>query len=413
MKVLNLWITLLALSSISYADENSSESLEGYISDSKQKQFDYTYEKNEAESSKLRDSWISPFSLSYTFSKNKQDSEAIGTTAAKESEWDQESASISWSQTVFQSGGIYYGIKYAEASGKYADLSVDVTKRKLVKDTISILMQIKQIDLKIERQNLQIKNAEIALEQKKEQYLNGQLDSSFLDNAIIDRNLVIQALYDIETNKERLISKFEALSDMDYKQAAIPRLDLLDKKNFLSNNIVLKMNESEIEKNDYFKDVTTAKYLPKITFNAGYTWQAETKILGSFDKAENTSYNYGVTASIPLDINTFDDISSSRIEYLKSKVVIEDKKRELSAIYDQVMQNIDNLEKKKQLSIENKDIYEKLLDETKELFAAGYKTEYDVDLLRNSYEMAGIDFKIYEIDKQLELLTLYEMYKKD
>ncbi|WP_373070108.1 TolC family protein [Sulfurimonas sp.] len=413
MKVLNLWIALLVLCNIANAEEQLNESLEKYISDSKKQQFEYSYEKNEAESSKLRDSWIAPFMLNYSFTKNKQEDEATSTAAASESEWDQESASVTWTQPIFQSGGIYYGIKYATASGKYANYSVDVQKRKLVKDAISILMQIKQIDLRVKRQNLQIRNTEIALEQVKEQYLSGQLDSSFLDNAIIDRNVVIQALYDIETNKERLISSFEALSDMNYKEARIPSLGVLSKDDFLTYNIVLQMSDSEVEKNRYFKDVTIAKYLPKVDFIADYTWTDETKMFGTFDRPENTSYSYGVKASIPLNINTFVDVSSSRVDYLKAKVVVEDKKRELSAIYDQVMQNIDNLDKKKQLSVENKDIYKKLLDDTTELYKAGYKTEYDVELLKNSFEMAELDSKIYDIDKQLELLTLYEMYKKD
>jgi outer membrane protein TolC len=414
MKVLNLWTALFLLCSVADAQDTlKSDSLEEYISASKKKQFEYSYEKNEAESSKLRDSWISPFTINYSFIKNKQEDEATSTTPAKESEWDQQSASISWNQTIFQSGGIYYGIRYAQASGKYADLSVDVTKRKLVKDTISILMQIKQTDLRIKRQNLQIRNSDIALEQKKEQYLNGQLDSSFLDSAIIERNTVTQALYDIETSKERLISSFEALSDMDYKDARIPNLTLLSKDDFLTYNIVLQMSDSEVEKNRYFKNVTIAKYLPKVSFSASYNWTDETIMLGAFNRPENRSYNYGIKASIPLDINTFDDVSSSKVDYLKAKVVVDDKKRELSSLYDQVVQNIDNLDKKIALSIENKEIYKRLLEETKELYKAGYKTSYDVELLHNSYEMAEIDSKIYAIDKQLELLTLYEMYKKD
>ncbi|MCW8839265.1 MAG: TolC family protein [Thiovulaceae bacterium] len=407
MKVLNLWITLLALYSLSYANESLDDSLEKYISDSKKKQFEYSYEKNEAESSKLRDSWIAPFNITYSLSRdNSLDYKGFD-------EQEQQSASIKWNQPIFQSGGIYYGIKYAKASGKYADYSVDVQKRKLIKDAISILFQIKQADLRIKRQNLQIKNAEIALEQKKEQYLSGQLDSSFLDSAIIDRNNVIQALYDIETSKERLISTFEAISDMDYSAAHLPNLKSLTKEQFLSSNIVLKMSESEIEKNDYFKDVTIAKYLPKISFTAGYSWSAATNFMGVQQRPDIDYYNYGLSASIPLDINTADDITSYRVDYLKSKVAIEDKRRELSAIYDQVIQNMGNYEKKKQLSLENKEIYEKLLSETKELSEAGYKTSYDVDLLENSFKMAEIDFEIFEIDKQLELLTLYEMYKQD
>jgi len=116
---------------------------------------------------------------------------------------------------------------------------------------------------------------------------------------------------------------------------------------------------------------------------------------------------------MPLDINTFRDIEVSKLEYLKSKLVIEDKNRELTAIYEQVMQNIKNFEQKIQLSVENSDIYSQLLSETSELYAAGYKTKYDVDLLQNSLDIQNYDIEIFKIDKQLELLTLYEMYKND
>jgi len=36
-----------------------------------------------------------------------------------------------------------------------------------------------------------------------------------------------------------------------------------------------------------------------------------------------------------------------------------------------------------------------------------------VSLLENSVKIQKIDLKIFEIDKQLELLTLYEMYKHE
>jgi len=116
---------------------------------------------------------------------------------------------------------------------------------------------------------------------------------------------------------------------------------------------------------------------------------------------------------MPLSINTFRDVESAKIDFLKSKLVIEDKKRELNALFEQVMQNIDNFDKKRVLSIENRDLYEKLLVDTKNLFTAGYKTKYDVDLLENSVEIQKLDVMIFDIDRQLELLTLYEMYIND
>ena len=401
MKVLNLYMTLSVLcTSLLLANDDD---LDNYISENKKEQFKFDYQKNEAQSSKLRDSWIAPLNLSYSYSK----SNPYDNTQSKES------AAILMDQAIFQSGGIYYGIKFAEASRAYGNYSVDVAKRKLVKDAISLLMQIKQMDLKENKQKLVIKNSEINLAQKKEDYLNGQLDSGFLDNAIIERNIVIQALYDIQTNKERLISKFNAISDMKHENALVPKLQLLTGEQFLNHNIILSMSESEIDKNKYNKDVTVAKYLPSINLTASYNWQSSSVVGTTITTPETDYYNYGFRASMPLDINTFKDIEVSRVEYLKSKFVIEDRKRELKAIFEQVMQNIKNLDKKKQLSVENTEIYDRLLSDTKDLFNAGYKTEYDVGLLQNSVNIQKMDVEIFEIDKQLELLTLYEMYKND
>ena len=403
MKVLTPLIVLLALSASSLVAKDSITNLEEYISKNKKAQFDFDYKKIESESSKLRDSWIAPLRVNYSYSKNN----SYGTIQT------QQTASIRMDQPIFQSGGIYYGNKFAEASKIYSNYSVDVAKRKIVKDAISLLMQIKQIDLKIQKQKLSIKNSEISLEQKKEQYINGQLSSGFLDNAILERNFLTQALYDIQTTKERVISKFEILSDMDYKKVTIPYLKSITKEQFLKNNIVLNMSKSEIEKNRYNKNITLAKYLPRISLTAGYNWQSSSVMGTSFVTPETDFYDYGIKAYIPIDINSFRDIESSRVDFLKSKVVRDDKLVQVNAIFEQVMQNIDNYKKKKMLSVENIDIYKKLLSDTKILYDAGYKTSYDVDLLSNSVKIQEIDLKIFEIDKQLELLTLYEMYKME
>ncbi len=400
MKVLNLLsLLLVAFSTHSLANEKGS-TLNTYISDYKQQQFDFDYQKNEADASILRDSWIAPINLNYNYSKsNPYITKQVSETAA-----------IRMDQPIFKSGGLYYGIKFSEHSRKYADYSVDVAKRKLIKDAISILMQIKQKDLQIVRQRLQIQNSEINLKLKKEQYLSGQLDSGFLDNAVIERNIVIQALYDVETSKERLISTFSALSDLDYKTTTTPFLELLNQEEFLQHNIVLKMADSNTQKNMYAKDVTVAKYLPQVNLTAGYNWTKTDSTVAVFGSPERSYYDYGFKVNMPLDINTFRDIESSRVDFLKSQLVAEDKKIELIAIFTQVMQNINNFDKKKSLSLENKEIYSKLLEDTQNLFIAGYKTQYDVDTLENSVQISELDSKVFEIDKQLELLTLYEMY---
>ena len=410
MKAFKLLILLcLSSSTLIIANENSTTSLDSFISDYKNRQFEYDYAKSEAESLKLRDSWIAPLRLNYNYSKsNPYTTEQLN-----------ESAAIRINQPIFQSGGIYYGIKFANASKLYNDVSIDVAKRKMIKDVLSILMQIKQTTYREKRQKLQIKNAEINLLQKKEQYLSGQLDSGFLDNAIIQKNIVVEALYDIQTNKERLINRLSALSDVDYKKVVVLHLNPITKEEFLGDNIVLEKNDAEIEKKRYAKDIRVAKYLPSVNFTAGYNWQkVSNQVFQAGNNFFNNSneldyYDYGFKVSLPLDLNTFRDIESAKVDYLKSQVVRMDKKRELTALYKQVMRNIENFDKKIKLSCENKKLYAKLLKDTNKLYAAGYKTKYDVTTLSNSLKIQTLDTKIYEMDKQLELLNLYEMYIYD
>ena len=402
MRALSLLTSLLVAYSSTISASESKTEFDKYISNSKNQQFSFDYKKVDLESSKLRDSWISPIRLQYSYNKSKPNSlEQI-----------YQGASIKIDQPIFKSGGIYFGIKFAEASRRYSNFSVDLAKRKLIVDAISLLIQIKQSSLKIEKQKLQIENTDIKLEIKKEQYINGQLDSSFLDNAIIEKNIATQILFDIQTAREKMISRFKSISDNQYTNIEIPHLNILNKQQFLENNIVLNMANSKIQKDRYYKNMTITKYLPQINLVAGYNWDKSKieQLNNNFIVNENDYKNYGFRASMPLDINSFRDIEVSKVEYLKSTEVLKDKERELSAIFEQVIQNIDNLNKKESLSVSNIELYDKLLSDTKKLYSVGYKTQFDVDLLANSLKIQKFSSKIFELDKQLELLTLYEMY---
>ena len=398
-----LFSGVLNAAEISSTSESVSENLEAYLSKLKRKSIGYDYQKVEAESSKLRDSWIQPIYLRY----NRSTKNSFGADQSNEK------FSISIDQPIFRSGGIYFGIKYASALRDYQNYSIDAQKRTLIKQAVDLLMQLKRNELVIAKQELSIKNSKISLEQKTEQYMNGQLDSGFLNNAVIEKNLQIQALYDLQTAQERLVSKFHMISDLDYQVAPIPHLKLINEDEFLERNIDIKMNEAQSEKDRQNKNVTIAKYLPSVSISAGYNWDSFDQLkfnsnAPSITGEDSDYYNYGISAQMPLDINTFRDIESAKVAYLKSQVLIDDKKRELKAIFEYVMQNIANFEKKIELSKENQELYEKLLSETSELFSAGYKTHYDVDILKNSVEIQTIDQSIFEIDKQRELLNLYE-----
>lgn len=408
MKVLRPLIALCFLYSFSFAEQKLS--LEEYISENKRYFYELEEERIEQSSDVLRDSWISPIMLNYSY----------GVSEAYNTESTTQKASISIDQPIFQSGGIYFGIRFAQASRLYSQYSADVAKRKLIKDALSLLFQIKQSELKIQKQQRLIDNARINLELKTEQFMSGQLDSSFLDDAIIQKNTATQVLYDLETAKERLVSGLRVISDVDYKTISLPTLDWIKREEFLNNNLSYKLAQSQSERDRYNKNMIIAKYLPQLSVYGGYNYDKVENLnfggqtLGGASSVRETDYySYGLKASMPLSINSYDDIQSTRLEYLKSKTLEIDKKREIEAIYEQVLQNIENFEKKIALSKENEKLYAKILSETKELFEAGYKTHYDVDLLENSYKIQGIDLNIFKLDRQLELLTLYEIYANE
>jgi len=384
------------------------QSLADYLSALKRQTFGYDYAITEEESIKLRDSWIQPLSVSYTFNRQNP----YNGQGAPETQ--QESAAIAVDQPLFRSGGIYYGIKYAEASRDVNRLSIAQQERSLIKQAVELLMQIKQSDFGIEKQKLQVDNAEINLLQKREQYMSGQLDSGFLNNAVIERNVAQQALLDLQTAKERLVSAFESISDLDYRTAKIPFLAQVDESRFMHETIDLQLAQRQREQDRLNKNVTLAAYLPSINLQASYNWQKQESFFFAGEQAvksqppETAYYRYGFKASLPLDFNSVNDYEASKLAYLKSQGVIDDTKRSLKALYDQVMQNIRNIEAKIALSRENETLYDTLLHDTKEQFAVGYKTEYDVRLLANSKRIETLNQRIYEIDRQLELLNLYE-----
>jgi len=378
-------------------------SLEGYLSGLKEEQFRLEQQRIDAQSSTLRDSWIQPIRLQYTYMKSDpygSDQTAQNTTVVID-------------QPLFKSGGIYYAVKFADASHRNATDTLEQQRRALIKQTVSLLMQIRQSDLRQQRQQRVIENARINLEQKRELFLGGQLDSGFLDSAMIEDNTATLALYDIETALVKLKASFRALSDLDPDTAPLPTLSFVTEAQFLEANTELRRLQSQTLMQEYNSDVTFAKYLPQLNLVAGYNREVSEGVVYPFlatplPETKEEYYNYGFKVSMPLDINSISDTEAARVSHLKSRVELQDKAREQRALYEQVRHNLDNYDRKIALAESNRELYSKILDETRLLHEAGYKTAADVRNLENSVAIQEFDRAIYGLDRQLELLELYE-----
>ncbi len=410
MKGSNVLKTPLILCSLCTAAllHGTDASSAAFLSELKEAQFEQEAKKVEYESSKLQRSIFEPVWLRYNISKSNPSN--VQQTA--------QGASVTIDQPIFQSGGMLFALKYAESTRQYGHDSIALQRKKLIKEVVSLLMQIRQAELMLRKQELLIANAAMNVEQRSEQYRSGQLDSSFLDQAIIEQNSLKQASFDIQTNLKILISTFKTMSDADYKSVPLPKLTLVKQDAFIETNLEVRQLQSQREQQRHFKGVTAAKYLPKVNFTAGYYWDKQDKMVfggGSMilPGYEQDYYSYGLKLSMPLNFNTFNDIEARHAEYLKTSLMLSDKKREQVALYERVMHNIENLENKIALAESNRKLYEKLAQESRLLYEAGYKTAYDLQTLVNSAKIQRAEVAILTLDRQRELLNLYEKSSDD
>lgn len=345
---------------------------------------------NELNSDNLEKSWINSIVGSFSYSN----SDITGKRR------DSNTLSVTMNQPIFKSGGIYYAIKYANANRDFLRLSTKLSEQADIKTVLSSLYNLKKLDMQIEKQKLMIKNAKIDIIRKKEQYQNGFLDSSFLNRAILSESSLQRSVLDLESNRLELLRTLKSYSDIKIDSISLPHFSLINKSEFLDKSLLLKQKSAKTVVNDYLKKMTISNYLPSVTFNAGY--------FDTHDFGSKRYTNFGLTVSMPLlDLNRGRTIEIKRLEYLKSKMQLQDTKRAESENFDLSIKKIKFLEKKIALAKEDLKLYDKLLQSTKDSYKAGEKTIYDVKTLENSKETMALDMKIFKTDIQLSLLDLY------
>ncbi len=351
--------------------------------------------QNEKSSDILEFDWVNPVTFSYTHTKNDK------TTPSQTSDI----FSISINQPIFRSGGIYYAVQYAKANREFLKLSTSLKEKSLLSSAFTTLLNLKNMDLKIQKQELLIKNAKIDILRKKEQYLNGVLDSSFLNNAILNKNRLEITLLDMKSTKADLLKTFHTLSTLDYKNIKIPHLKIVNIDKYIKNNIFLKNANANIKQLEYLKKMTISNYLPTVSLFANYN---DSKI--KYFKTENDSYkSYGLSISMPLyDINRKKNIELQKLKVLKSKLEMIDKKHSEKELYKSIIKKIEFYKKKIELAKEEEKLYASLLKTTNDLFNSGEKTIYDVKTMKNSLKSTLFDKKIYQNDLDIELFKLYE-----
>ena len=374
-----------------------SDELKDILSKNKTLMFEYDLERNELESDKLSKSWINPVMLRY----NQNHSTQFPGKTIKTGNY-----TVSIDQPIFRSGGIYYAIKYADALCSANRTDIVLQRRAMIGDAVSILFELKKNALQQKKMQYQIKNDKIDIRQKRDSYNAGILDSSFLDQAILKKSQDEATLLELKLALLELQQRFSLLSDKDPAKLKLPKLKLISKENYRSENLELKRDIHIANETDYQEGMTVAKYLPSVSLQGQYL-NGDLNPLWSSSAVKENYYTYGFSVSMPLDINSYADIESSKVAKLRAATQVIDRKETVNEEYDWIRNSLSILDRKIILAKKDEKVYGNLYRLTKDLAKAGEKTDLDVQVMRNSKEIRKIDQRIYEIDKQIQLLKLY------
>ncbi|MFT7879197.1 MAG: TolC family protein [Sulfurimonas sp.] len=385
------------VSMLSYADE-----LGDILSTNKSMIFDYQMKSNELESDKLYKSWINPVTLRY--SKNFNEQFKTGTIIT-------ENFTVSIDQPIFRSGGIYYAMKYSEALREANSAEIRLQKRMMITDAVTILFNIRKNRLQQKKMKYQIKNDKIDIRQKRDSYNAGLLDSSFLDQAMLTRSQDETNLLELELGLLAYQQQFTLLSDREPDSLKLPTLKFVTKDTYKEANLELLRDRKRAEEKSHNQKVTWAKYLPTVSINGKYT-DGDLNPLYANPNLKEKYYSYGISVSMPLDINAFDDIEASKVAKLQAEVELLDRKKTVDQEYDWIVNNLDILDRKIALARKDEKLYENLYKVTSNLAKAGEKTALDAEVMQNTLQIRKLDQQIYAIDKQIELLKLYARMAK-
>lgn len=377
---------LLGLASLSlYANE-------AILSPDRLELFDLSKKQADENAAKLKKDWINP--ITYKLSKTQNE------------DHNPLKSIISVNQPIFKSGGIYQAILYANSIEKYSHLDIDIQKKNMIKDATKLLFEIHKINHTLKKQELLIANANLDILRKREQVLNGIIDASFLDNAILDANTKKNVLAELHHQKNELIHSFNTIASGSYEQFDLPEFSLIENQNYIDNNLnILKIKEDMASKN-HFSLMTITKYLPTINFTYDYTKYHDYDNDLEIKNKENREL-MGLNLTVPFDFRTSNDIQSSRIDYLKSRISLNNTILEEENFYKTKLSKIQMIDSKKSIANEDYKLYNSLLEDITQAANAGLNSFADVETLVNSKKIKSFDIQILELERQIELLEIY------
>ena len=343
-----------------------------------------------------KNSWISPLILSASINKNRSSLDRQSET---------KNAGIGWSQDLFRSGGIYYTIEQAKASGHANMLDVDIQETSYLKEIYTLKSQVDRDNLKFQQNELTLNNRDIDLFIIKAKYKVGSADISELNRATLDRD---RARTDLIVIKNLLRNeKFglkKLIEDAPLETLSLIDVPLISKEEYIRNHLEFLRYKAQDESDDAQWKRTRASYLPKLTFNGSLGYR---EYSGDFGDSSGEDYLYGVVLSMPLDINTKAAVESDRLKLMQTRTAQSDRRLELEEEYAMRFSTVSDYEEKISMADEMLLMYMDLYSFTDKQVKSGFKSEFELESLGNSVEIQKLEKELQNYNIMIEKIALY------
>ncbi|PWE19765.1 TolC family protein [Aliarcobacter skirrowii] len=355
----------------------------------------YDYSKN---------SWIGTINLdasvstTHPFDKSKDDNYS-------------KQASIGFTQSLFESGGIWSKIDNAKSTFDYDLLSWENENSEILLSIYSTLLEIKKLKYQQFQNRIKYENKDIELIIKKIQYEAGKSDIIELNNAIMSKNIAYRDVISVENSLKQKELELAKYTDLKYENIEILDFKPISKEDFLQKNFSLLKEDARVAILNSSYKIDRSKYLPKLTLNANARYsntKDDFNNMLSDTRKEDSQSTASLNFSMPLfDYNMSSKLQESKIEVLKQQTYLNDLKSDMESDFEQILTKIDTYEKISKSIDDNIKLYEDLIKANRVSNQAGMTASYDLEILENSKKINEYDLLINDINILQEYSKLY------
>lgn len=368
---------------------------------SPQKQHYYEFQQHQINATydKLRYDWLSPINLKASSIYEK--SASFGTKDTRQS------LSAGIAQDLFRSGGIMYAIEYAHAKKEADTLALGREIATTSQQLITAVLTYRKNVITLQQSDLRLKNAQIEIFLKRKQYEAGDIDITFLNNALMNQSNELKNNTALRYTLAQ--QKYEAakLSDLLIESVSIPTYTLIQKEAFVNEGWNTRYSHALALSAAQQYGQIKSTYLPKLTLIADAGYQQYNAQSGLATDYQGNFYDAGLQLTVPLTYNSSAVSQEAQALYLKQQAFTADTKRQMNALYDQTVTLIESYRQTIHITQNNLKYYDELLGATKAAVKAGYKAGYDLQTLQNTRSIEELEIQINEINIQVQLSQLH------